>query len=380
MKKVIVTCIGFVVFAALVFQFTTDNAKAAGEGSVGNKLSSLFSCVWSVFDCGGAKSTSTNNQTVACIGEAVNGEATSTTFKTCAGFFSGLVAMAPPAANPALDLTILLHGLYNSATPENSMAATGNYGLTLELRDSADGTGSNYRYYDIELDKYGTLAQTPLDLGKVTPGNYYLVVSQLNHLPVITNSSYYFDVDTTVTLALSDTLSPDFAPVYQTTMYTEDDGKLSLNSGNANVDPGQELYINVLDAFVWINANGSSPGSQNWDIRADFDANGMINVLDILKWIHCNGRIGYASIEPLYVEITSPLDGATTTDEFITVTGIINDNNATVEVNGTSATVTDGIFTAANIQLPLIGDNTITVTAQDSGGGSSHDEINVTRN
>ncbi len=80
------------------------------------------------------------------------------------------------------------------------------------------------------------------------------------------------------------------------------------------------------------------------------------------------------------VSITSPLNGAIFTTTSISVTGAVNDNidnNPVVAVNGETATVDSGTFTAENINLSL-GQNDIIAEAIDLAGNSSSDSITVT--
>lgn len=403
------------------------------------RVSDSFMITADVDDCGGERSTSTSFMLVDSIGESsAVGEGTSTSFTGSGGYIyqiGGLAAtMTPtptstptgtptptatdtatplptstptqlptetptptaiptdtptvlptvtPTATPVphtyLDLTVLLHGLYNSSSPSSSYAASGEYGITIELRDTADGSGVNYRYHNVALDIYGAIDGGPLDLGVIPGGSYYIAVAQLNHMAVITNDALSFVSGSTTVVDLSDTTSPNYAMVYGTNaLYLEDNGLFSLYAGNGNVESGQDLYINVLDAMVWINANGSTPGSQGWDIQADFDGNSMINVLDALKWIHCNGASGSVTIAPLEVRITSPLDGSTTSQDSIAVSGTVNDSNAVVDVNSVPATVNDGTFSAATVPL-VVGANTLTATAEDLGANTAQDNISVSR-
>lgn len=286
-----------------------------------------------------------------------------------------------PTATPltAIDLTVLLHGVYDTDIPANSRGVSGDYGVTIELRDTSDGAGSNYRYHNVALNETGILFDGVLDLGSIIPGFYYLVVSQLNHLAVITEEATAFHRSSKTTINLSDTTSLNFLAVSGGGLYLENDGRLSLHSGNGEKENNQALYINVLDALVWVYANGTTPGYPGWDIRADYDANGLINAIDALKWVECNGAHNTVEIEPLSLSITVPSQGAIINGEVVTVSGLVNDNNAAVEINGITTTVTGGTFIANDVPLPLLGDNSLTATAQDLGGNVAIDEITVTR-
>ncbi|RLC40957.1 MAG: hypothetical protein DRH44_07950, partial [Candidatus Coatesbacteria bacterium] len=79
----------------------------------------------------------------------------------------------------------------------------------------------------------------------------------------------------------------------------------------------------------------------------------------------------------LLIDITSPEDNSITTISPITVTGTINDSDATVVVNGISATLQDNTFTANDIPLTE-GINTITAIATDQYDNQSTDVITIT--
>src|SRR5262249_25636875 len=84
--------------------------------------------------------------------------------------------------------------------------------------------------------------------------------------------------------------------------------------------------------------------------------------------------------------IESPADGLVTSDASLTVAGTINDivlgtvNNqqATVTVNGAAAQVANRSFVAASVPLAL-GPNTIQAIGRDRSGNSVTTSVNVTR-
>ncbi|MEE8573915.1 MAG: Ig-like domain-containing protein, partial [Thermodesulfobacteriota bacterium] len=76
------------------------------------------------------------------------------------------------------------------------------------------------------------------------------------------------------------------------------------------------------------------------------------------------------------VSIDAPADGSTTTSGSTTVTGLIDDDSASVTVNGVSATVSAGAFTATGVTLAE-GANTVTATATDGAGNSSSTSVSV---
>ena len=82
------------------------------------------------------------------------------------------------------------------------------------------------------------------------------------------------------------------------------------------------------------------------------------------------------SIAPV-VTITSPLAGDIFTTSPIEVTGTVDDNTATVTVNGIPATVVNNTFTAIGIELTGGGTRTIRAYAKDSADNSSFYDVNI---
>ncbi len=89
---------------------------------------------------------------------------------------------------------------------------------------------------------------------------------------------------------------------------------------------------------------------------------------------------------PPHVTIYSPADGAVTTDDRITVSGLVNDivvgtvndQQAQVTVNGVSASVANRSFAALNVPLQ-IGENVISATARDRVGNAYAAQITIRR-
>ncbi len=105
-----------------------------------------------------------------------------------------------------------------------------------------------------------------------------------------------------------------------------------------------------------------------------------------------NGSTSTESIQitldttPPHVTVESPVNGSTTIDSTVTVTGIVNDivvgtvntQQARVTVNGISAVVRNRTYSAAGVPLQ-IGSNNIQVIATDQTGNSATSNIAVTR-
>ncbi len=93
----------------------------------------------------------------------------------------------------------------------------------------------------------------------------------------------------------------------------------------------------------------------------------------------------YFDSTPPNINISSPVDGFVATSSPMTVTGSIfdivkgtvNENNATVQVNGVAASVSNKTFLVED--LPLVeGNNVITATASDQAGNTDSTSINIT--
>lgn len=104
------------------------------------------------------------------------------------------------------------------------------------------------------------------------------------------------------------------------------------------------------------------------------------------------GNVATASVQVILdttaptVTVDSPPDGYITAESGITITGLINDlvigtvngGEATVQVNGVAALVSNRSYLAADIPL-ILGDNTIDVTGTDSAGNSAYASVSVFR-
>ena len=89
--------------------------------------------------------------------------------------------------------------------------------------------------------------------------------------------------------------------------------------------------------------------------------------------------------QPPAVAITSPANNSTTTSSTTTVSGTVSDTGANasgvnrVVVNGVTATITGGNWTAPGVPLNNIGANTVTATAFDNANNQASASVNVNR-
>lgn len=81
-------------------------------------------------------------------------------------------------------------------------------------------------------------------------------------------------------------------------------------------------------------------------------------------------------ITPPQLSITNPEDNTLTNLRLTAVLGTIDDNSVTVEVNGETADVSEGIFTMQDVSL-LEGENTIHAVATDRAGNFASDSITI---
>ena len=86
---------------------------------------------------------------------------------------------------------------------------------------------------------------------------------------------------------------------------------------------------------------------------------------------------GFLDTIPPLVTITVPPNLSLFSTSPITVSGSVDDDRATVTVNGVSAVVTDGNFTASDVPL-VEGSNTLTATGTDPAGNAGTASIQVT--
>ncbi|MBU4488531.1 MAG: putative Ig domain-containing protein [Candidatus Omnitrophica bacterium] len=140
-----------------------------------------------------------------------------------------------------------------------------------------------------------------------------------------------------------------------------------LMAGDCNNDN----IVDSKDSVIINNAMGTTPGQLAWDERADVNGDGVINSDDydlINTNIGKTGSFGKDILGPTFtIDLPAKYSIATYSPINITVSGKIDDNNATVTVNGVQAAVQNGRYTASNIFLTS-SSNIITVRAVDGAG------------
>lgn len=166
------------------------------------------------------------------------------------------------------------------------------------------------------------------------------------------------------------------------------------------LDPANFSFVNVSpiifsgtvdDPTATVSVNGISANlnGQSWSVSVPLhEGNNTMTAVATKP----NGTAGTASLQvtldttPPRVTVDSPAEGFKTTEEQITVTGIVNDivvgtvnsEQARVTVNGVAAQVANRTYVAPGVPLQL-GPNNIQVIGRDQTGNSATTNITVTR-
>ncbi|TAK03378.1 MAG: hypothetical protein EPO39_12285, partial [Candidatus Manganitrophaceae bacterium] len=136
-------------------------------------------------------------------------------------------------------------------------------------------------------------------------------------------------------------------------------------------DPSATITVNGVAAEISsglysVAGISLSPGRNDLVIRA----------IDAVGNETTQTRTVYLDDLPPAIRISSPAAGFVTTAT-VTVTGTVDDPSAAVTVNGVSATISNGIFTAAGVPAPE-GPLTLLARAEDPAGNVGTDQAQVT--
>ncbi len=163
------------------------------------------------------------------------------------------------ATETRLSLRAIMRGYYNPST--HLTPATG---VRVELRDSLEPQNTVYSFPNLSLDSTGRRQKYKCE--DLSSGYYYLVVKKINHLAVITDSTYYFDIGKLVDVDFTlNGVAKGVDP-----LWLESDGLYSLRGGDLD-----------QDGVVFIPDYGKL--AQKWatsDSIGDIDNNGMIFISD----------------------------------------------------------------------------------------------------
>ena len=169
-------------------------------------------------------------------------------------------------------------------------------------------------------------------------------------------------------------------------------GTITINSGAQNTNsPFVTLNLSATDSGSGLSQMRFSNDGTNWSTAEAYatskswtlaTGDGTKTVYAKFKDVVGNWSnpvshtIILDTVAPV-IAITSPANNFVATTQTIDVSGTINDNQATVTVNGVVATVSNGTFTANSVTLN-VGQNTVTATAINSMENSTSASITVT--
>ncbi|MFA4858764.1 MAG: hypothetical protein WC901_03850 [Candidatus Margulisiibacteriota bacterium] len=199
---------------------------------------------------------------------------------------------SPEIPGPMVDLTVLMHGFYDSATNAQAVAI-----VEIECRrtdlgaSNADVNTIVGTYSNVTLDSSGKLISK---LCYLPEGSYYLVVRHVlinaprnaNHLAVMTAVP--------VSLSYTGTYPVDFSAAG--TAYNNGEGlepmyfdgsKYLIRTGDAiglSGTAATDEYINTTDFEYWYAHQALAPEDATWVIEGDFNGDGSVNTEDFELW------------------------------------------------------------------------------------------------
>lgn len=173
-----------------------------------------------------------------------------------------------------------------------------------------------------------------------------------------------------------------------------------VSSSIAISTPADPAYLNISPTVVTgtvgdpsavVRVNGITAQLTGTSFSASVPLQEGINTLTAVAQ-NSNNSVSTASktvtldTTPPHITIDTPLNNAVTTASFINVTGLVNDivvgtvndQQATVTVNGVPAQVTNRTYSAVNVPLTL-GSNTIQATGRDRAGNFATTSVTVVR-
>ena len=142
-------------------------------------------------------------------------------------------------------------------------------------------------------------------------------------------------------------------------------------------DLNNDGVVNILDVSLVGSCFGQELSSNPRCQVADTDGDGDVDSDDLRIVVASFGKtFPTTDTDPPVVAITEPADGRELNSSPITVSGMVDDPTATVEVNGTPALVTAGVFSLTDVALQE-GDNVLTAVATDPSGNVGTASITV---
>ncbi|MEE9124540.1 MAG: carboxypeptidase-like regulatory domain-containing protein, partial [candidate division NC10 bacterium] len=146
-------------------------------------------------------------------------------------------------------------------------------------------------------------------------------------------------------------------------------------------DLNNDGVVDHADLEIIKGSVGKRCGESGFNELADINHDCLVDLFDLVFVARAFGQSGFPTEEqdttPPVVTITAPPDQSLLNATPIAVSGTVDDDTATVTVNGVQATVSAGTFTAAGVPLQR-GVNTLTATATDPAANVGTASIQVT--
>ncbi|MBW8005851.1 MAG: hypothetical protein FVQ06_08725, partial [candidate division NC10 bacterium] len=146
-------------------------------------------------------------------------------------------------------------------------------------------------------------------------------------------------------------------------------------------DLNNDGVVDHADLEIIKGSVGKRCGESGFNELADINHDCLVDLFDLVFVARAFGQSGFPTEEqdttPPVVTITAPPDQSLLNATPIAVSGTVDDDTATITVNGIQATVSAGTFTAAGVPLQQ-GVNTLTATATDPAANVGTASIQVT--
>ena len=159
----------------------------------------------------------------------------------------------------------------------------------------------------------------------------------------------------------------------------------SLSSGclpDRDPDVNDDGTVNILDVSLTSSCLGADPATNLQCQTTDINRDGAVDPDDVDLVVARFGESGFpvADRTPPRIEVLSPGNLALTNLASITVSGSVDDANATVEVDGTPVALVGGTPPTFSAEVDLAeGENTLSIVATDEAGNVATASVNVTR-
>ncbi len=281
------------------------------------------------------------------------GAAGSYTVKLTVSDSSGLSASASTTATITAPTTL-------TASPGGPYTATVGSAISFNGSASYDPKGETLTYaWDFGDGSQGTTA---------APSHTYTQAGTYTVTLTVTNTDGA-TASATTTATVSAVLSAVLNGPYSGNV-----SQVISFSGAGSTGPGNDTLT-----YAWNFGDGATTSGST--VTHAYTAAGTfavsLTVTDTVTSSTASTTASAVITQPLSVAVTSPTQGALFNTSTVNVSGTVDGQNATVQVNGVAATVSGGSFTAANVPIRE-GVNLITAVASDSQGNSGTASTSVT--